>query len=54
MDKKSFQSQVSFKLEVFSKLNWLFYYLLWLTIQFSIHLNVDDKSGIRKSGSISH
>ena len=27
-DKKIFQSQVSFKLEFFSKLNWLFYYLL--------------------------
>ena len=34
MDKNIFQSQVSFKLEFFSKLNWLFYYLT-LTIPFS-------------------
>ena len=46
MDK---MSQVSFKLKFFSKLNWLFYYLL---ITLTIQLNTDDKSGIRASGSM--
>ena len=47
INKKIFKSQVSFKLEFCLKLNWAFYYLLW------IKLNADDKSGIRKSSSIS-
>ena len=43
--KRSF-SLKSFKLEFFSKLNWLLYYLLrLLTIQFRIQLNADDKMG---------
>ena len=51
MNKKIFQSQVSFKLEFFSKLIKLAFLSLIMTL--TIQLNADDKSGIKKSGSTS-
>ena len=56
MDKK-IQSQVFFKIELFSNLNWLYIIITLnnsvLEFSFGIQLNAVDKSGIRKSGIVS-